>query len=276
MRSSFLDQAAARLAALPPTQVLYTDVDGTLVGPDGSLLTGPDGRPSLRAARALVDAADAGIAVVLMSGRRRPQLETDARMLGLSGCVAEAGTVLVRDGVVTYEWGNCPRDVAATPRETIEKSGALGLLLEAFAGDLRPYEPWDHDREGGHLLHGRIDTDRANALLAEHDLDWARVLDNGATGGWPGRDVRAYHLVPNGVGKATGVAADRSARGVETAAAAAVGDSPEDATTASEVGVYFQVANGHGGGEDTVVTPGAMGDGFSQAVGALLARAESV
>lgn len=276
MLDAFLDAAAERLAALPPPRVLYADVDGTLVGPGGSLLTDPQGRPSARAAQALVDAARAGLTVVLVSGRQRWQLQQDARILGLSDCIAEAGSVIVRDGGVSYEWGACPPDLAPTPHDALEKAGAADLLLDAFAGDLRLYEPWHRGREGGHLLHGEIDIGRANALLAEHGIGWARVIDNGATGGWPGRSVRAYHLLPAGIGKAPAVAADLRARGVDPESAAAVGDSPEDATMAAEVGAYFQVANGRAeAGAGAIVTPGAMGDGFAQAVTALLAARDA-
>ncbi|MBA2529358.1 MAG: HAD hydrolase family protein, partial [Euzebyales bacterium] len=73
----------SHLRALPPARVVYTDLDGTLLGPGGSLLTGPDGRPSARAATALVRAAEAGLTVVPVSGRRRQQLVNDARLLGL-------------------------------------------------------------------------------------------------------------------------------------------------------------------------------------------------
>jgi phosphoglycolate phosphatase len=144
----------AHLAALPTVRVLYTDLDGTLLGPGGSLLTAPDGTPSLRAAQALVDAAAAGLVVVPVSGRARAGLETDARLLGLGGCIAEAGSVIVRAGEVHHEWGEAPRDLAATPHDALEVAGALAVVLDRFPGDLRPYAPWCAGREGGHLLHG--------------------------------------------------------------------------------------------------------------------------
>lgn len=275
MTTAFVDAAATRLARLPTPRILYADVDGTLVGPGGSLLTDPRGNPSTRAASALVDAARAGLLVVLVSGRQHWLLQQSARLLGLSDCIAEAGVVVVRDGVKSFAWGACPPELGATPYEAIEKAGAVSLLLDAFPGDLRPYEPWDRHREGGHLLHGLIDVPRANELLTTNGLGWAQVIDNGATGGWPGRAVRAYHLIPAGVGKAGSVAEDLRRRGIDPAAAAAVGDSPEDATMAAEVGIYFQVANGHEhAGDGAIVTPGAMGDGFAEAVAALLGAME--
>jgi phosphoglycolate phosphatase len=260
-----------QLTDLGRPRVLYTDLDGTLLGPQGSLLTGPDGTPSVRAAQALVDAASAGLAIVLVSGRGRMQLETDARLLGLDGCIAEAGSVIVRDGDVWFEWGEAPQDVAPNPHDALSKAGALQLLLEHFDGDLRPYEPWCHGREGGHLLHGRVDVAAANRLLVAQGLGWAYLLDNGAAGGWRGRDVRAYHLLPRGVGKAQAVADDLQARRLTRGRAAAIGDSLADMAMAQVVGTYLQVANGHGElGGNRFGVAGQMGDGFAEAIEELL------
>ncbi len=262
----------AHLRELPRARILYSDLDGTLLGPDGSLLSGPDGRPSVRAAQALVAAAEAGLTVVPVSGRRRDQLENDARLMGLRSCIAEAGCVLVRDGEARYEWGQCPPDLAATPHDALKASGAVDVLLEAFAGALRPYRPWHAGREGSHLLHGLVDVDRANALLTEAGCGWAYVIDNGAAGGWPGRQVRAYHLLPRGVSKARAVANDLSARDLSPREAAACGDSLEDLRMAAVVATYLQVANGHGPlGGRVFGLPGAMGHGFAEAVATLLA-----
>lgn len=262
-------KVAARLTR--PPEVLYTDLDGTLLGPGGALLRAPDGSPSARAAAALADAAAAGLLVVPVSGRQRHQLVQDCRLLGLADCIAEAGSVTVTGGQVAYAWGACPAGLADTPTGALEASGAITLLLEHFAGDLRRYEPWWRGREGGMLLHGQVDVAAANALLAAEGIDWAHLRDNGATGGWPGRQVRAYHLLPHGVGKAPAVAADLTRRGIDPAAAASIGDSPEDATMSRAVGCAFAVANASGVTPSTMRTPGAMGEGFADAVAALLA-----
>ena len=274
---SFLDEAASRLAGGPPIRVLYTDLDGTLLGPGGSLLHDASGRPSARAAAALADAAAGGLDIVPVSGRQQDQLRENARLLGLADAIGEAGSVIIRGGKVRYAWGACPRDLADTPRGALEAAGALDLVLDLFAGEVRRYLPWDEGRAGGVLLHGRIDVGAGNAALARAGLGWARLVDNGPAEGWDGREVRAYHLLPDGVGKAAAVADDLAARGLEPAEAAAIGDSPEDATMASAVGLYFRVANGHDGAGDgaaPIVTPGAMGDGVAQAIPALLAAAE--
>jgi len=262
------------LRDLPPVQLLYTDFDGTLLGPHGSLLLGPDERPSVRAAAALVAAREAGITVVPVSGRRHALLAGDARLLGLRDYVAEAGTVVCRSGEVSYVWGEAPSDLAGTPREAVRDSGALAALLGAFPDDLRLYHPWDEGRVGEYLLHGLVDVDVADRVLAGAGAPWARLVDNGAAHGWPGRTVRAYHLLPRGTGKAAAVAADLEARGLTADVALAVGDSLEDATMAAVVATYVQVANGHAElGGNALHVPGAMGDGFADAVAAALAAA---
>ena len=261
----------ARLRALPPVRVVYTDLDGTLLGPGGSLLHGPDGRPSARTASALVAAAEAGVAVVPVSGRQRKQLENDARLMGLDDCIAEAGVAIVRGGVVHYEWGATPRGLAPNPHDTMTEAGAAALLLRTFSGELRHYEPWHLDREGSHLFHGLVDVAAADAALEAHGFGWAALIDNGDTGGWPGRDVRAYHLVPRGVDKATAVADDLRARGVSPGEAIAIGDSLADLAMAASVGTFVMVANGHGEeGGNVVRAPEAMGHGFAWTIEALL------
>lgn len=265
-----MDDLDARAAALPPIRRCYVDLDGTLLGPGGSLLTGPDGRPSAVAARALVAAADGGIAVVPTSGRRRGQLAHEARLLGLADFIGEAGSVTVRGGEARYAWGQCPAGLADTPHEALVAAGALEAVLTAFEGDLRLYEPWHRGREGGVLLHGRVDLEAAQRVLAEAGCGWAQLVDNGETGGWPGRAVRAYHLLPRGVGKAEAVAADLAEAGLTPAEAAAVGDSPADAALAEVVGLCAQVAGGTGAGEGVVRTRGGMGEGVAEVIDALL------
>jgi phosphoglycolate phosphatase len=268
-----VDDLRRHLAALPPVEVVYTDLDGTLLGRDGSVLSDADGRPDAAAAVALVEASRAGVAVVAVSGRRAGSLAADVRLLGLSGGIAEVGAVVLRDGRHLLRWGEAPRDLGPTPRAALDAAGAVEALLGAFPGDLRPFAPWDAGREGGHLLHGRVDVPAADAVLAAAGAGWARLVDNGRAGGWPGRDdVRAYHLVPRGVGKAAAIAEDLRDRGVAPAAAVAVGDSAEDLTMAGAVGTYVAVADGHAGSAAGCFrTAGRAGAGVAEVLGAVLA-----
>src|ERR1700756_4773734 len=81
---------------------LYVDLDGTLLGPGGSLLRGADGRFSLEGVRALQACARADVEVVLYSGRRQSNVYEDARLIGQTAYIFELGCGLVVDGEL--EW----------------------------------------------------------------------------------------------------------------------------------------------------------------------------
>jgi hydroxymethylpyrimidine pyrophosphatase-like HAD family hydrolase len=77
--------------------VLYTDVDGTLVGPRGCFFAAEDGSGTLAPAEALVALHDAGVKIVLVSGRTRAQLLEAAMLLGADGFIAEMGALVCWD-----------------------------------------------------------------------------------------------------------------------------------------------------------------------------------
>jgi hydroxymethylpyrimidine pyrophosphatase-like HAD family hydrolase len=274
-----LAEAGGVLDRLDPV-VLFSDVDGTLVGRDGSLLADLDGRPTLAAAEALVAAGRAGLDVVLVSGRTRAQLFEACRLLGLRDAIGELGAVLVLGREAELQWGECPRDLGATPAEALVRSGALAALLGAFAGRLEPHTPWAEGRQGTALLRGSVEVGEADAVLAARGFGWARVLDNGRLRGrYPhlgGEETHAYHLLPGGVGKSAAAAAYLARRGLAAHQAAAIGDAPADLEVGAVTGAMFLVANGAwaagGRAEPVVVTPSPAGDGWAEAVLALTGR----
>ena len=81
---------------------LYIDLDGTLLGPGGSLLRGADGRFSLDGVRALQACDRAGVEVVIYSGRRQGSVFENSRLIGSSAYIFELGCGLVLDGEL--EW----------------------------------------------------------------------------------------------------------------------------------------------------------------------------
>jgi phosphoglycolate phosphatase len=277
-----LADAAPVLDRLRP-RVLFSDVDGTLVGRGASLFADLDGRPTLAAAEALVAAHAVGLEVVLVSGRTRAQLHESGRLLGLTDALAELGTVLVIGGQADLNWGRVPRSLGATPVEALEHSGALALVMDAFAGRLEPHTPWHLGRQGTVLLRGRVDLARAADLLDDKGLGWAALVDNGRLrGAYPhlgleAGQAHAYHLTPAGVTKGTAAAEYLARRGLVAEQAAAIGDSAADLELGSASGAMFLVANA--GDEalaaapaDTIVTDSAVGAGWAEAVGALIAR----
>jgi phosphoglycolate phosphatase len=258
---------------------VYTDLDGTLLGRGSSLFRDADGGFSLAQARGLEACQRAGVEVVIMSGRREPQVHELARLMGQSSYIYEAGCAYAIEGETTLLTGEMQPNDDGTIYEQIETRGVPKALFEHFPGHLEYHEPWHHGRVLSHLFRGKIDIDEGNALLAERGDDDLRLLDNGAIGTpmptVAGR-THAYHLVPRQVSKANGVAAHARARGYDPSECIAVGDSVEDLEVAAAVGRFFVVANGPerdpglraalSAWDNATVTEGAMGDGFYEAV----------
>jgi hydroxymethylpyrimidine pyrophosphatase-like HAD family hydrolase len=226
---------------------LYLDLDGTLLGRGASLLHDGEGAVSIDGVRAVQTCLRAGVEVVLMSGRRHAQVFEDARLLGQSSFIYEAGACVVLDGEEHWLTGELlPGEL--TIAEQIERSGAPALLLEHYAGRLEYHEPWHVQREVSHLFRGLVDAEEADRLLAERGHGDLRLLDNGvvtrrseALAALP--HVRGYHLLPAGASKAGGVVFHRRARGYTREEAFAVGDSREDLACAPQVDVFWLVAN---------------------------------
>ena len=257
---------------------VYTDLDGTLLGAGASLFADHDGNFSMMQARALEACHRAGVEVVIMSGRRRVQVHEDARLIGQSSFIFEAGSAFSIDGEITLATGDFVHEDGATLVEQVSARGVPELLLEHFDGRFEYHEPWHLDREMSHLFRGYVDTAEANRLLEVNGHEDLRLLDNGAIRRqMPGIEVtHVYHLVARGASKATAVAAHSRARGYDREQTIAVGDSLEDLEVASSVGHFFMVANGPerdagvraalAGFPNSSVTEGRAGDGFYEAV----------
>ena len=228
---------------------LYVDLDGTLLGPDASLLTGADGRFSLLGARALEACSRAGAEVVIYSGRRQSSVFDAARLIGSTAFIFEIGCGLVIDGEL--EWltdGVEPSESAGSIFDQIERSGAPAMLLETFAGSLEYHTPWAAGRDVSHLFRGEIDLAAAAAALQAAGFGWLRRVDNGVIQSASQRlsglsAIHAYHLVPAGASKARAVARHQRARGFTPQDCIAVGDSREDMGAAEVVGTFWLVAN---------------------------------
>jgi phosphoglycolate phosphatase len=228
---------------------LYVDLDGTLLGPDASLLTGADGRFSALGVRALEACARADVEVVIYSGRRQSSVFDAARLIGSRAYVFELGCGLVVDDEL--EWltdGVVPSDEGGTIYAQIEASGAPALLLDRMAGKLEYHAPWSRGREVSHLFRGHVDLSEVTALMDSEGFGWLRLVDNGVIraaaeqmAGMP--VIHAYHLIPGGASKARGVARHMQIRGYAPEDCIAAGDSREDMEAVSVVGTFWLVAN---------------------------------
>jgi phosphoglycolate phosphatase len=266
-----------------PVRVLYADVDGTLVGPGGSLFAAIPEGSTARGAAALAAIHEAGVELVLVSGRTRQQLREAARILGATAYVAELGAFLVERGdpdVVVPNLGAFESGSrSAGPFAAMVRSGAGAFLLDRYAGRLEPHAPWAFEhREATMLLRGHLDLDEATDALAGAGYGWLELRDNGiirrSIEGLDVGEVHAYHLVPRGVNKASAVALHRGRHGLRAEDTAAIGDSPADLDLAGEVGTVFLVANAAGAREpepsNAYRTERAGGDGVAEVVEALL------
>jgi hydroxymethylpyrimidine pyrophosphatase-like HAD family hydrolase len=226
---------------------LYVDLDGTLLGRGASLLHDGAGAVSIEGVRAVQACLRADVEVVLMSGRRRVQVLEDARLLGQSSFIFEAGACVVLDGEEHWLTGELlPGDLSIA--DQIERSGAPAMLLEHYRGRLEYHEPWHVQREVSHLFRGLVDATEVDRLLQEQGHGGLRLVDNGVVNRRSPElaaldHVRGYHLVPVGAAKNTAVAFHRQVRGYARESTFAVGDSREDLACAAEVETFWLVAN---------------------------------
>ncbi len=265
---------------------MYTDLDGTLLGKRGSLFRDSEGGFSMLQARALEACFRADVELVVKSGRREAQVLEDARLMGQSAYIYEVGCGIVIDGEKTLLVGDLEPAEGKTLAETIHDDGVPQLLFDAFPGALEYHRPWHKQRELSHLFRGKVDVAEGNALLAEHEHDRWRLIDNGAIfRPMEGIDgpAHAYHLIPAEASKANAVRFHQQVRGYAPEETIAIGDSVEDLGVAEVVGRFFVPANGPerdpGLGKaipnypNVTVTEGQMGEGVYEAIVSTLAGA---
>jgi hydroxymethylpyrimidine pyrophosphatase-like HAD family hydrolase len=228
---------------------VYLDLDGTLLGPGGSLLRATDGGFALEGVRALQACHRADVEVMLYSGRRQSSVFECARLIGSTAYTFEIGCGLVIDGEL--EWltdGIVPSPERGSIYHQIDASGAPAVLLEHYRGRLEYHTPWSTGREVSHLFRGSVDLEEAQRLLDSSGFAWLRLVDNGVLTAhdeqMPGLSlVHAYHLVPAAASKTRAVARHMQARGYGREDCIAVGDSREDMGVTSVVSAFWLVAN---------------------------------
>jgi hydroxymethylpyrimidine pyrophosphatase-like HAD family hydrolase len=248
-----LDAHPLAAEALAGASVLYTDLDGTLLGPGATLLADARGNPWTGTAEAVVALNRAGLTCVVCSGRNRWQLMEVSRLLGWDSYIAEVGCVIVPGRgkppiYYTGTWGPDALRDGETPFEAITRVGALDALVRTFPARIEEHAPWHINREATHVLRGNIPLAEAQAALDTLPLA-VRIVDNGIIN--PPRhtlrgveEIHAYHLIPDGVRKSDAISRDLARRGLTRADALAVGDSATDVEMADAVALGVMVANG--------------------------------
>jgi len=268
-------------------RVLYTDIDGTLVGPMGSLFARSDGGLTLAAATALHRAHADGLEVVALSGRSRFGLDEVARLLGLSTWFGELGAVRV------YQAGKevveDPGEFPGPGRVVDALVPAMEGILKDFAGVTEEHSPWNRGRDHSVMVRGEPPVPEVRAWLDERGYGWVEMAENGLVPAphhtVPGFDhVRVWHLTTRGISKRAAIAADRAMRGLAREETAMVGDAVSDFDCHTEVGRCFVMRNGierdpalaelvegaQALGEDVSVTAAGHTEGWASVVDALL------
>jgi hydroxymethylpyrimidine pyrophosphatase-like HAD family hydrolase len=276
--------------ASPPTRrIVYTDLDGTMVGPRGSFWHAADGRTTLDPAAALAELHRSGVPLVLVSGRTRLQLVEAARIFAADGFVAELGSLVGWSGgwETHLLTGELPAGhTGRAPMDVMVELGVVDTLLAEHPGRLEWHGPWHTDHTADAMLRGRVDPVAVDAWLAERGHGWLTLKDNGAIPPAPrfgldldGAPPRVYHLMPRGISKGAAIAWDLERRGLDPADAVAIGDSVSDLEMAPAVGRLWVTANGAAADgmadllaavPNATVTEAAMGAGWAQAIRASL------
>jgi len=265
---------------LDKVQVIYTDMDGTMLGPMGNFFLNIRREYTLRPARALVEALKKGVDIVPVSGRSRRQLKETVRIMGLRNYIAELGVELVYDQgrEVIVNTGALGKECVDLYR-LIMRSGAVDWLLSNYPRSIEPHTPWAEMRDCTPLFRGLLDLDEVNRVLDER-YPGLVLVDNGVlpriSRTLDVAELRAYHLMPKGVSKEKAVAEDMRLRGFKRSQSVAVGDSEADLAFAREVGVFFLVRNGLYSNphlvsaleeyDNVVVTEDFLNEGWAEAV----------
>jgi hydroxymethylpyrimidine pyrophosphatase-like HAD family hydrolase len=231
-------------------RVVYSDLDGTMLGPFGCFFRGPDAAPSLEPAKALVDLLGSDVALMLVSGRTQAQLLDACHVFGADGFVGEMGAVIGHEHgrEVDLLRGEMPEKYDGTPVDVLQREGVVDALFDRYRGRLEFHAPWHAGHVADLMLRGQIEPTEVEAWLRQQGFGWLRVHDNGVL---PYREmpgvtgaVHVYHVMPGGLSKGAGVDADLERRGLLPAGAIAIGDSISDLSMAPYVARFFLTANG--------------------------------
>ena len=220
-------------------KALFTDIDGTLTGPDRRIHTGAIGL--------IRSLADRGVRVVFASGNSPCFMDAVCRMVGNDGTfIAENGGVF-RIGfggelVVSGDQAAVKAALAVVQDHFHKKGTRLELFSPAY-------------RYADQAFARTVPVDEVREVLAGHPV---QVLDTGF----------AIHIQTPGINKGTALAALAPRLGLTPADFLAIGDSCNDLQMLAAAGVAATVKNGHPELKAMAhyVAQKEYGDGFVEAV----------
>src|SRR5947209_20575098 len=113
-------------------RIVYSDLDGTMVGWRGSFWHTGDRGLTAEPATALLELHRAGVPLVLVSGRTHPQVVEAARIFAADGAIAELGALVAWNSARETQLlpGALPAEYTGrTPMEVMAELGLVDRLL---------------------------------------------------------------------------------------------------------------------------------------------------
>jgi hydroxymethylpyrimidine pyrophosphatase-like HAD family hydrolase len=215
-------------------RALATDFDGTLAH---------DGRVDDTALRALERAREAGLCLLLVTGRELPDLfNTFAHVRAFDRVVAENGALLYAPA------NGAVRQLApAPPQALVDRLTREGVPLSVGASILATVQPHEH---------------AVLAAIRDLGVEWHVIFNKGSV-----------MALPSGVTKATGLAPALEELGVATDQTIGVGDAENDHAFLAACGIGVAVSNALPSLKTSAdfVTVGARGDGVVELIEMVIA-----
>ena len=258
-------------------ELIALDLDGTLLDPSGQI--------AQSSKEAIAQAREAGVEILLATGRAAPQAAYFAREAGCGGMAAALGGAAIcdaRTGAHLRRWDFPQEAGRAALRLCLERH----IELMIFAGEAIVLDPFSQKRLAENYpfpaFHDNaVVTEDPLAYIEAHGLPLTKLHGDGSPADYPlealaalegveltASSDRDFELVPAGVGKGRALALMAMLRGVPLERCAAVGDSANDLSMLKAVG--FPIAMGNAGARIRAAARYVTGDnsrgGAAQAI----------
>ena len=239
-------------AEMRKIDLIALDLDGTLLDPSG--------RITQASKEAIAQSQEAGVQVLLATGRSACEAAYFAQEAGCGILAAALGGAAVcdtRTGAHIRRWDFTPE----TGRRALELCLNRELELMIFAGEAIVLDPFSHrslmkSYPFDAFHRSAVVTQDPLAYLEEHNLPLTKLHGAGDPAHYPLQELAAlegveltssgfqdFELVPAKVGKGRALALMAILRGVPLERCAAVGDSPNDLSMLEVVGTPIAMGN---------------------------------
>lgn len=280
---------ANKTKALEMTKTVYIDLDGTLLGKNASLLHNAKGERSDVGVDALAKAEQAGLDLVITTGRDQYRAQEFARVIGLENYIAELGCVIKHGESIVIDYGPTVDELLKSGSLKSENflkeiKSAADFIVKKFSGMVELHARYNRDQHASIMLKGSLNIEETNSLLAENGWPYLELNSNGHgmyKRTMPGvNNVLIYHLAPTGVRKASGIAKDQELRGLDKQNCFMIGDGMADVMCSEYVNTVYVPINGVNSDEDVakyadshdnvVVLNESHNEGFAKAIDLIL------